>query len=68
MTQSVNPELDLTISRVIKAPRSAIWRAWTDPARESARTVRTEAAIQPDDRRIGLDIVTTLTGSVHFRS
>ena len=22
---------DLTISRVIKAPRSAIWRAWTDP-------------------------------------
>lgn len=23
---------DLTISRVIKAPRSAIWRAWTDPA------------------------------------
>jgi uncharacterized protein YndB with AHSA1/START domain len=24
---------DLTISRVIKAPRSAIWRAWTEPAR-----------------------------------
>jgi uncharacterized protein YndB with AHSA1/START domain len=29
---SVNPDLDLTISRVIKAPRSSIWRAWTDPA------------------------------------
>ncbi|MBW8785074.1 MAG: SRPBCC family protein [Novosphingobium sp.] len=24
---------DLTISRVIKAPRAAIWRAWTDPAK-----------------------------------
>lgn len=32
MIQSPNPELDLTISRVIKAPRSAIWSAWTDPA------------------------------------
>ena len=32
MTQSVNPELDLTISRIIKAPRAAVWRAWTDPA------------------------------------
>jgi uncharacterized protein YndB with AHSA1/START domain len=27
----VNPDLDLTISRIIKAPREAIWRAWTDP-------------------------------------
>jgi uncharacterized protein YndB with AHSA1/START domain len=27
----VNPELDLTITRVIRAPRQAIWRAWTDP-------------------------------------
>lgn len=31
MIQSPNPELDLTISRVIKAPRSAVWSAWTDP-------------------------------------
>src|SRR6478736_367660 len=31
MTQSSSPNLDLTISRVIKAPRLAIWRAWTDP-------------------------------------
>ena len=31
MTSSPNPDLDLTISRVIKAPRSAIWTAWTDP-------------------------------------
>jgi uncharacterized protein YndB with AHSA1/START domain len=32
MIQSPNPELDLTISRVIKAPRAAVWSAWTDPA------------------------------------
>jgi uncharacterized protein YndB with AHSA1/START domain len=32
-TQSANPDLDLTITRVIKAPRSAVWNAWTDPAR-----------------------------------
>jgi uncharacterized protein YndB with AHSA1/START domain len=28
----INPALDLTISRVIRAPRSVVWRAWTDPA------------------------------------
>ncbi|MGC4077503.1 MAG: SRPBCC family protein [Rubrivivax sp.] len=28
-----NPELDLTISRVIRAPRSRVWAAWTDPRR-----------------------------------
>lgn len=32
MIQSLNPELDLTISRVIKAPRHLVWSAWTDPA------------------------------------
>ena len=26
-----DPELDLTISRVIRAPRSRVWRAWTEP-------------------------------------
>ncbi len=28
-----NADLDLSIARVIAAPRSRIWRAWTDPAR-----------------------------------
>lgn len=32
MIRSANPDLDLTISRLIKAPRSVIWNAWTDPA------------------------------------
>jgi len=31
MIRSPNPDLDLTLSRVIKAPRSVIWSAWTDP-------------------------------------
>jgi uncharacterized protein YndB with AHSA1/START domain len=26
-----DPELDLDLSRIIKAPRSVIWKAWTDP-------------------------------------
>jgi uncharacterized protein YndB with AHSA1/START domain len=32
MIHSPDPDLDLTISRVIKAPRHAVWSAWTDPA------------------------------------
>jgi len=31
MTRSFNPDLDLTVSRVIRAPRAAVWSAWTDP-------------------------------------
>lgn len=33
MIRHSDPSLDLTISRVIKAPPSAIWNAWTDPAK-----------------------------------
>jgi len=29
----VDAELDLTLQRVIRAPREIVWRAWTDPAR-----------------------------------
>ena len=32
MIPSAHPDLDLTISRVIKAPRAVIWSAWTDRA------------------------------------
>ncbi|MDT3439315.1 MULTISPECIES: SRPBCC domain-containing protein [unclassified Pseudofrankia] len=28
----MNLELDLSIERVIRAPRAAVWKAWTDPA------------------------------------
>ena len=32
MTASAHPELDLTVSRIIKAPRATVWHAWADPA------------------------------------
>ena len=32
MIQSSDPDLDLTISRLIKAPRRVVWNAWTDRA------------------------------------
>ncbi len=31
MIHNVNPETDLTISRIIKAPRAAVWGAWSNP-------------------------------------
>src|ERR1700731_3559030 len=40
--------------------------ARADPTSAKARIVRAEAAIQPDDRRKGFDIVTTLVSSVDF--
>ncbi|MBN8471552.1 SRPBCC family protein [Corallococcus exiguus] len=32
MSPALNPELDLSISRIIKAPRAVVWKAWTDPS------------------------------------
>lgn len=32
MTQAVDMQRDLTISRIIKAPPAVVWGAWTDPA------------------------------------
>lgn len=32
MSTRIDPERDLTIERVIRAPRSRVWEAWTDPA------------------------------------
>lgn len=31
MTRDLDPNLDLRIDRVIRAPRDRVWAAWTDP-------------------------------------
>ncbi len=31
-SEPLDPDLDLTVSRVIRAPRSSVWNAWTDAA------------------------------------
>lgn len=31
MNPTLNPALDLTISKIIHAPRAAVWDAWADP-------------------------------------
>lgn len=31
-TRAVHQDLDLTLQRIIRAPRRTVWRAWTDPA------------------------------------
>lgn len=31
MTYTPNPTLDLTTSRIIRAPRALVWSAWSDP-------------------------------------
>jgi uncharacterized protein YndB with AHSA1/START domain len=30
---TLNPKLDLTLTRIIKAPLAAVWDAWADPAK-----------------------------------
>ncbi len=32
MGPDIDPELDLTLERVIRGPRTSVWQAWTDPA------------------------------------
>jgi uncharacterized protein YndB with AHSA1/START domain len=32
MSTSSHPELDLTVSRIIRAPRQVVWNAWTNSA------------------------------------
>jgi uncharacterized protein YndB with AHSA1/START domain len=31
--RGIDPERDLTVERIIRAPRATIWKAWTDPGR-----------------------------------
>ncbi|MFE9205435.1 SRPBCC domain-containing protein [Micromonospora sp. NPDC007230] len=59
----MNPDLDLALERVIRAPRAAVWRAWTDPARFERWWVPAPALCRVDrlDVRPGGALVTRLS-------
>jgi uncharacterized protein YndB with AHSA1/START domain len=59
----VNPDLDLTLERVIRAPRTAVWNAWTDPSRFEKWWVPAPARCRVDrlDVRPGGAFVTRLS-------
>ncbi len=59
----MNPDLDLTLERVIRAPRTAVWNAWTDPSRFEKWWVPAPARCRVDrlDVRPGGAFVTRLS-------
>jgi uncharacterized protein YndB with AHSA1/START domain len=59
----VNPDLDLTLERIIRAPRTAVWAAWTDPSRFEKWWVPAPAVSRVDrlDVRPGGAFVTRLS-------
>lgn len=59
----MNPDLDLVIERVIRAPRAAVWSAWTDPARFAQWWVPapTLCRVERLDVRAGGAIVTSMS-------
>jgi uncharacterized protein YndB with AHSA1/START domain len=65
----VNPELDLALERVIRAPRDVVWRAWTDPSRLEKWWVPAPTVCRVDrlDVRPGGALVTRMSDDgVHF--
>jgi uncharacterized protein YndB with AHSA1/START domain len=59
----MNPDLDLTVERIIRAPRTAVWSAWTDPASFAQWWVPAPAVCRVDrlDVRPGGALVTRLS-------
>lgn len=59
----MNPDLDLELSRIIRAPRSAVWRAWTDPEELRQWFVPAPTMLRVDrlDARPGGGLVTSLS-------
>jgi uncharacterized protein YndB with AHSA1/START domain len=59
----VNPDLDIALVRVIRAPRMSVWRAWTDPSRLEQWWVPAPALSRVDrlDVRPGGGFVTRLS-------
>lgn len=59
----MNPDLDLDLQRVIRAPRASVWSAWTDPSRLAQWWVPAPARSRVDrlDVRPGGGFVTRLS-------
>ncbi|ADB30215.1 Activator of Hsp90 ATPase 1 family protein [Kribbella flavida DSM 17836] len=59
----MNPDLDLALERVIRAPREVIWRAWTDPARFAKWWIPAPAICQVErlEARPGGALVTSMS-------
>lgn len=59
----MNPDLDLDLQRVIRAPRDVVWRAWTDPSRLAQWWVPAPAVARVDrlEPRAGGAFVTSMS-------
>lgn len=59
----MDPSLDLELNRIIRAPRSAVWRAWTDPDELRQWLIPAPLALRVDrlDVRPGGGLVTSFS-------
>jgi uncharacterized protein YndB with AHSA1/START domain len=59
----MNPDLDLSLQRVIRAPRKTVWHAWTDPSHLERWWVPTPTVVRIDrlDVRPGGAFVTRVS-------
>lgn len=59
----MNPDLDLELDRIIRAPRSAVWRAWTDAEQLREWFIPAPTVLRVDrlDVRPGGGLVTSLS-------
>jgi uncharacterized protein YndB with AHSA1/START domain len=59
----MNPDLDLTLERIIRAPRKVVWRAWTDPSQLAQWWVPAPTVVRVDrlDVRPGGAMVTRMS-------
>jgi uncharacterized protein YndB with AHSA1/START domain len=64
----IDPRLDLTLERTIRAPRSAVWEAWTEPAKLQRWWVPAPTIARVDrlDIRPGGAFVTSMSDDGHL--
>jgi len=67
---ALNPKLDLEISRVLRAPRALVWKAWSDPAhlREWWCPKPWTTEVRTFDFRTGGDFHTVMRGPANDKT